>query len=212
MPYKGKFITLEGCEGVGKSTQTGLLKEYFTRCGVAAVFTREPGGSAVAEALRQIILSPQNKIDALTELLLYAAARREHVINVIIPALNEGKIVVCDRFTDSTTAYQGYGRGLDLSLVEYLNKTAIGDLKIDLTLFFDLSPDNGFLRKGGADRTDRMDSESADFHRRVYGGFKALAGKEKRIASIDADANAKQVFERVLAVLTKRKIIDPSGN
>lgn len=200
MKARGLFITLEGCEGVGKSTLAKLLKEHFSKQGLPALFTREPGGTQVAEKIRDIILSPENKIDPVTELFLYQAARREHVTQVIIPALSAGKIVVCDRFTDSTTAYQGYGRGLDLNLIETLNRAAAEGAEIDLTIFLDLPPEKGFLRKGGANNKDRIDSEKIDFHERVYRGFKEIA-KNSRVATIDASVNKDAVLKDVLRVI-----------
>jgi len=200
---RGLFITVEGCEGVGKSTLITHLKEHFEGQGFPALFTREPGGTQVSERLRDIILSPENKIDPLTELFLYEAARREHVAQVIIPALNEGKVVVCDRFIDSTTAYQGYGRGLDLGLIEALNSAACLGAEIDLTIVLDLPPALGFAREGGADIKDRMDSEDTAFHERVYNGFKEIA-KSKRVVTVDAGQGMEEVFKEVLRLINEK--------
>jgi len=212
---KGKLITFEGCEGVGKSTQIALLKEYCVKNNIDAVFTREPGGSVIAEELRKIILEPDNKIDPITELMLYAAARREHICQLIAPALQQGKTVFCDRFIDSTVAYQGYGRGLSLQNIESLNQIALSILKkdggyidIDLTVFFDLEPAAGFARKGGANPLDRMDSEDIAFHKKVYNGYLEISKKEKkRVVKVDASGGPTEIFERVLTILRGRGVL-----
>ena len=151
------FITFEGCEGVGKSTQIRLLAEELGRRKVPCVVTREPGGSRIAESIRRIILDAGNSdMDDLCELFLYLAARAQHLKDIVRPALAEGKVVICDRYIDSTFAYQGYGKGLDADMVEALNRAAIGDLIPDLTIFLDLPPERAFMRKGGPDREDRL--------------------------------------------------------
>ena len=200
---KGKFITIEGCEGVGKSTQLKKLKEYLESKGVNAVFTREPGGTEISEQIRGIILNPNNKeMTPVTELLLYAAARRQHTEQLIIKSVNEGKVVICDRYADSTMAYQGWGRNLDKSLIENLNNLALAGVNIDCTLFLDLEPEKGFLRKGGADKGDRMENEKLDFHKKVYEGFCDIANKDKdRVVRIDASGDADGVFEQIRKAL-----------
>jgi dTMP kinase len=200
---QGKFITIEGCEGVGKSTQLKLLREYFDLIGVDAVFTREPGGTEIAEKIREVILDANNKeMKATTELLLYAAARRQHTEELIIPAVKSGKVVVCDRYADSTTAYQGYARDLDKATVRTLNEIAMAGVKIDVTLFLDLPPEKGFARKGGADSKDRLESEQLSFHDKVYEGYCAIADAEKdRVKRIDASKTAEEVFEAIKEVL-----------
>lgn len=201
----GKFITIEGCEGVGKSTQLKKLKEYFESKGIDAVFTREPGGTEISEQIRSIILNPQNtEMTPVTELLLYAAARRQHTEQLIIKSVNEGRVVICDRYADSTMAYQGWGRNLDKALIENLNNLALAGVKIDCTLFLDLEPEKGFLRKGGADKGDRMENEKLDFHKKVYEGFCAVADKDKdRVVRIDASKDADGVFEQIRTTLEK---------
>lgn len=205
----GKFITIEGCEGVGKSTLTAKLKKYFEECGISAVFTREPGGTPVAEKVRGIILDADNAaITPVTELLLYAACRAQHTEELIIPALSEGKIVVCDRYSDSTLAYQGYGRGLDKELCRALNGIAERGVKINLTVFLNLDPEQGFKRKGGAQKSDRLEREELEFHKRVYTGFKEIAeGNPERYAVIDARQSGDKVFESVLDAMRERGII-----
>ncbi len=206
---QGKFITIEGCEGVGKSTQLALLKEYFDKNGIEAVFTREPGGTDIAEKIRGIILDANNKeLTPVTELLLYAAARRQHTEEKIIKALGEGKVVVCDRYADSTVAYQGYARNLDKQLIDELNSIAMADVKIDLTLFLDLPPMLGFARKGGADKNDRLENEKLDFHQRVYEGYLAIAQKNQdRVVKIDSSKNVDEVFSQIVSAMQKAGIV-----
>lgn len=206
---QGKFITIEGCEGVGKSTQLALLKEYFASNGIDAVFTREPGGTDIAEQIRGIILNAENKaLTPVTELLLYASARRQHTEEKILKALSEGKVVVCDRYADSTVAYQGYARNLDKDLIEKLNEIAMAGVKIDLTLFLDLAPELGFARKGGADKNDRLENEKIDFHKRVYEGFVAIAEKDKdRVVRIDSSKSVDEVFAQIVSAMKKAGIV-----
>lgn len=177
------FITLEGGEGVGKTTQQALLAERLQREGYACVSTREPGGTALGEALRELLLHG-DPLTPLAELLLYAADRAEHVNKVIAPALAVGQVVICDRFTDSTLAYQGYGRGLNLEQIRQLNHLATGGLQPQLTLWLDLAPEVGLARSRLG---DKLEQEHLEFHRRVYRGFQALAAAEpQRIVRIDA--------------------------
>ncbi len=200
---RGRYITIEGCEGVGKSTQLANLKQYFETKGIEAVFTREPGGTPISEQIRSVILDPNNKdMTPTAELLLYAAARRQHTEQLVKTAIAQGKVVVCDRYIDSTTAYQGYARGLDLNLIHTLNRLAMGDVAIDMTLFLDLEPSKGFARKGGADGDDRMERESLAFHERVYQGYCAVAAANpERVKRIDASADADTVFARIVKAL-----------
>ncbi len=205
----GKFITIEGCEGVGKSTHVRLLKEYCVLNNINAVFTREPGGTDIAERIRQIVLDPQNKeMDGITELFLYEASRREHTLKLIKPAIEEGKIVFCDRYTDSTLAYQAYARGLDKKTVEYFNKIGSADIKIDLTLFLDLDPEKGFSRKGGPDSGDRLEAEGLSFHKKVYEGFKeTIKNNSCRFAVIDAQYGKDKTHGFIIDALKKYSII-----
>ena len=204
----GKFITLEGCEGVGKSTQIRFLKEYCEKYGVNAVFTREPGGTDVAEKIRAVILDPENKnMDGLTELFLYAAARRQHTREFIIPALKEGKTVFCDRYADSTLSYQGYARGLDKNMISVLNGWATDGAKIDLTLFRDVNPAEGFRRNGGADKSDRLEREGMEFHEKVYRGFKEIASKEpERVVCVKADGTKFETHAKIVGILKEKGI------
>ncbi|MBS6477218.1 MAG: dTMP kinase [Firmicutes bacterium] len=210
----GKFVTIEGCEGVGKSTQVRKLKEYLSLRGIEAVFTREPGGTPVSEQIRGVILNPENKdMDDVTELLLYVAARRQHTQRFIKPELESGNIVFCDRYVDSTTAYQGYARGLGAEEVERLNALAVGDVKIDLTIFLDFPPEKAFARKGGRDTGDRLENEKMEFHKRVYEGFCKIAEKEPcRVARLDASGAKEQTHEKIVKLLIERGIIPSENN
>lgn len=209
----GKFVTFEGCEGVGKSTQVKKLKEYLASRGINAVFTREPGGTPISEQIRTIILDPENKsMDDVTELMLYAAARRQHTQEFIKPRLENGETVICDRYIDSTTAYQGYARGLGSETVENLNALAVGDVNIDLTIFLDLSPERAFDRKGGRDEGDRLENEKMEFHKRVYDGFCKIAEKKPgRVVRVDASGSKQQTHEKIIKTLIERGII-PAEN
>lgn len=210
----GKFVTIEGCEGVGKSTQVRKLKEYLSLRGIKAVFTREPGGTPVSEQIRGVILNPENKdMDDVTELLLYVAARRQHTQRFIKPELESGNIVFCDRYVDSTTAYQGYARGLGAEEVERLNALAVGDVKIDLTIFLDFPPEKAFARKGGRDTGDRLENEKMEFHKRVYEGFCKIAEKEPcRVVRLDASGAKEQTHEKIVKLLIERGIIPSENN
>ena len=207
---KGFFVTIEGCEGVGKSTLLTGLKEYLASAGRDAVFTREPGGTEVAERIRAVILDPENAaITPTAELLLYAAARAQHTEEKIIPAVRDGKLVICDRYSDSTLAYQGYARGLDVSECKAADAIARRGIKPDLTVFLDLSPERGFARKGGADKGDRLERETLDFHKRVYAGFKAIAEEEpNRVVAVGASGTKEQVLEAVINLLKDRGMTD----
>lgn len=205
----GKFVTIEGCDGVGKSTQVRLLSERLKKEGKAAVFTREPGGTPISEKIREVILDSANEeMDGITELFLYEAARRQHTVQLIKDALSQGKLVICDRFIDSTLAYQGYGRGLDIDSIKRLNALALGDVKIDLTLFLDVPPKEGFSRKGGAKDGDRLESEDASFYERVYGGFVAIAESEPtRFLRIDASGDKFSTHEKLYDCLVRHGCI-----
>ncbi len=194
----GKFIVLEGVEGAGKSRQCKLLADTLKERGYDVVATREPGGAPLAEAMRALILDPAYSPDAVAELYMYSAARRDHLNNVVNKALEKGKIVVCDRFYYSTLAYQGYGRGLDLDFVREVNAKTIAPLTVDLALFLDIRPSDGFKRKGGADITDRLERENAEFFERVYRGFKDMCDSGELIA-IDAGGTKEQTAAKILS-------------
>ena len=200
----GFFITFEGIEGGGKTTQLHRLAERLRAEGVEVVVTREPGGDPLAEAIRQLLLDPANApIAPAAELLLYAAARAQHVALVIRPALVSGRIVLCDRFSDSTEAYQGGGRGVDAETLRMLHLLAADGLMPDLTLLFDLDPETGLTRAGcRAKGPDRIEGEDITFHRKVRAAFLEAARRDParfRVidASLDVDAVADAVWREV---------------
>lgn len=203
------FITFEGIEGSGKTTQIALAAEYLRRLGYTVVTTREPGGCPIADAIREILLHPANsRLVDRAELFLYAAARAQHVDEVIRPALQQGQLVLCDRYTDATLAYQGYGRGLDLDLIEELNVLACGDCRPDLTLVLDMSHETGLrraLQRNSAENTaheSRFEQEALEFHQRVRDGYLALAQKApERMRIIDASGSSDEVASRLSVCL-----------
>lgn len=198
------FITFEGIEGCGKTTQIRLLNESLRRRGLDVLATREPGGCPIADAIRGILLDAANSgMSPRTELLLYAAARAQHVSEVILPALRAGKTILCDRFTDATLAYQGYGRDLDRDLIASLNTMAAGDVTPDLTLLLDFPPEEGLHRARHRNAScseineDRFEQESLDFHRRVRNGYRELAARQSRFRLIDARGSVGEVAQRI---------------
>lgn len=199
---KGCFIIFEGPDGSGKTTVAKLVVEKLKEQGFEVVHTREPGGIDIAEQIRDVILNPDNTaMDAKTEALLYAASRRQHLVEKVIPAINEGKIVICERFLDSSLAYQGYARGLGIDEVLSINKFAIGDFFPDLTIFLDIDEEEGLKRVNSRGITkDRLDAESVSFHHKVVEGYKEVLKRFKdRICVIDA---AKPLEEVVAASLS----------
>ena len=202
---RGIFITVEGGDGAGKSTQLANIKQYMEERGISAIFTREPGGTEIAEKIREIILDPENEgMEDLTEALLYAASRAEHVRKIIAPALEDGLVVVCDRFVDSSIAYQGYGRGLG-KVVEMINEPAVNGYMPDLTIFLDLEPDVAMARISNRGH-DRLEIETEDFHERVHQGYLDMIAKEEssgisRIARIPADRLAGDIKNDIYAEL-----------
>lgn len=197
----GLFITLEGIDGSGKTTQARLLAEWLRQAGYAVSLTREPGGTDVGERLRDLVLSPKENISPEAELFLYLADRAVHVAEVVRPALEQGRVVVCERHTDSTLAYQGYGRGLDLDLLRRLNALVTGEVVPDLTVVLDLPP---ALARLDATRADRVESEGEIFLARVGEGFHRLADREPdRIVLLDG-AGEVQVVHAELVALVQR--------
>ncbi|MBL7648617.1 MAG: dTMP kinase [Candidatus Hydrogenedentes bacterium] len=195
----GCFITFEGVEGCGKSTQIALLWEYLTEAGYDVIVTREPGGTPIAEAIRGVLLNPDHEnMGPAVELLLYAAARAQHVFEKIAPALAAGQIVLCDRFADSTTAYQGAGRGLHAELLHTLNEIATGGVWPDCTLLIDVPVTVGLERARSRGRKDRIEQESIDFHERVRQGFLSLAASDHdRIHLIPGEASVDEVHQTI---------------
>lgn len=200
---KGSFITFEGCEGVGKTTQVERLRRYLEESGQKALFLREPGGTVISEKIRAMLLSKENdKMNGKCEALLYSAARAQLLGEVVAPALAEGMTVVCDRFTDSTFAYQGAARGLGTDFIDALNRLTCGDIVPDLTVFLDMPPRKAFERKGGADKNDRLESQSIEFHEKVYAGYKEVAKRyPERFVCVDASKDADGVWADVIAVI-----------
>lgn len=205
---KGTFITFEGCEGVGKTTQVEMLKRYLSERSRDFLFLREPGGNAVSEKIRELILTKENgEMCGRCEALLYSAARAQLIETVIRPALDAGRLVICDRFADSTYAYQGVARGLGADYVAKLNDLACGDVVPDLTVFLDMAPSEAFARKGGADSSDRLESAGAQFHERVYEGYLQAADKwPERIRKVDARRSPQEVFASVLRAIAEAGI------
>lgn len=230
---KGLFISLEGIDGAGKSSHLDALQALFERLGRQVRRTREPGGTPLAEALREMVLG--QPMDPLTESLLVFAARRDHIVNVIAPALARGEVLLCDRFSDATFAYQGAGRGFDTGLLSTLEQWVQGEpaaadatagapvgvtagapagakagaptgglLQPDLTFWFDLRPETAALRLAGARLPDRFESQPVEFFRRVAEGYAARAAAAPRFARIDADQPREQVWQQIERVLAER--------
>ena len=206
---RGRFITIEGGEGAGKSTQAKRLCDTLRAGGRVVVCTREPGGSAGAEDIRRLLVSGEvDRWDAMTEALLHSAARRDHLVKTVQPALGRGEWVVSDRFADSTTAYQGYGQGLKLDVVERLVEFVVGDCIPDLTLILDVPVDVGLARASarGGGRYERM---GATFHQRLRDGFLEIAGREPaRYVVIDARFDPDTVHTAVVAAVRERLGLD----
>ena len=214
---KGTFITFEGIEGSGKSTQIALLSNYLTARGVRHVLTREPGGTLIGDQVRKILLDPANRaLDPAAELLLYAASRAQHLREIIIPALADGTNVLCDRFSDATLAYQGYGRGLDVEMIRALDRIVTAGMRPDLTLLFDIEAAAGIARARGRNNSRgleaeaRFENEELAFHERVRQGYLTLVAQEPvRIRVVGASSSPEAVQSKV------RKIVDErlgSGN
>lgn len=205
---RGQLISFEGPDGAGKtSVLQALLPELERLWPAGVVTTREPGGVAIAEQIREVILDIKNtEMDAKTELLLYIAARRQHLVEKVLPALEAGKLVLMDRFIDSSVAYQGYGRGQDLGAINWLNAYATDGLEPDLTLCFDVPSELGLARiNQNADReVNRLDLEAVDMHQRVRAGYGAIAEQHDRVVVIDASQELDQVIAATYAVIAER--------
>ena len=205
---RGKFITFEGCEGSGKSTQIRLLAEKLTEAGVDFIVTREPGGSDVAEQIRKIILDGKNTAMCdECEALLYAAARIQHLKEIVEPALAAGKLVICDRYVDSSLAYQGAARGLGAEYIEEINSVALSKYPPDLTVFLNISPERAFDRKHGADKEDRMEQQGLEFHNKVYAGYLALVRKYPRICAVECGGTKYETSDKIFGLLKFKGLI-----
>jgi len=202
---RGLFITVEGTDGSGKSTQIELIKEYMESKGFEVVLTREPGGTRISEKIREIILDVGNsEMSKITEMLLYASARAQLISEVIKPAVEVGKVVICDRFVDSSYVYQGFGRGIIFDIIENVNKAALDGLEPEITFFFDISPEFALARRIASTGADRIEQEKMDFHMRVYEGYKKLAiAYPERIKSIDSNRSVEDIFADVKNWLEK---------
>jgi dTMP kinase len=197
--YSRRFITFEGVEGAGKTTQIQRLRDALQARGFTVFTTREPGGEPVAEAIRRVLLSDAHPVDSTTELFLFLAARAQITSRVLRPHLEAGDIVLCDRFVDSTVVYQGYARGHDVDTIRHLNRLATGGLMPGRTIVLDVAPEVGLSRQ--TDR-NRMEAETIAFHRRVHAGYLAEAGREpERFCVIDASRPPNDVFRDVLAAV-----------
>lgn len=202
----GLFITFEGIDLCGKTTQAKLLVAHLKDKGFDVLLTREPGGPGISEKIRQILLNPENHaMTSMAELLLYEASRAQHTEELIRPALSDGKLVICDRFGDASFAYQGHGRRLGGELVRRLNDLATGGLSPDLTIVLDLPPEEAARRAEGKDwQADRLEGEKIDFHRRVREGYLRLAEEEpERVRIIDGRGSVEEIQDRI------RALVDP---
>jgi dTMP kinase len=202
------LITLEGVEGSGKSTLIQYLKELIESIGKKVIVTREPGGIEISEQIRTVILDTENtKMDGRTEALLYAAARRQHLVEQIIPALKEGYVVLCDRFIDSSLAYQGYARGLGIDEVLSINEFAIGSFMPNLTLYLDLDPQIGLsrIRKNKGREVNRLDLEEISFHLKVREGYEEVIKRfPDRIVRVDANQELDKVLSDTKQILLEK--------
>ena len=196
---KGLFISFEGIEGTGKTIQSKLLCEYLTKKGFKVLLTEEPGGTRIGRTIRDILLSVDNiEMTPLTELFLYNASRIQHIKEVILPAIKKGMVVITDRFSDSTIAYQGYGRGIELNLINAIERIVTEGLKPDRTILLDLDVATGLQRNKGINKEDRIELENVTFHERVRNGYHALAAKEpERIHVMDASKSIEHIHDSI---------------
>lgn len=201
----GLFITMEGSDGSGKSTQIEKLKDYLSNKGYDIILCREPGGTVISEEIRKVILNKDfTEMGYMTELLLYASARAQLVEQVIRPALKEGKVVICDRFVDSSAVYQGVARGLGVDLVYEINQYAIGDTFPDITILLDVSGNTGIRRKKKQRELDRMELEAVSFHEKVSDGYRMLAEKfPDRIKKLDGTKQIEEIHRQIIKMVTE---------
>ena len=202
-----KFITFEGGEGSGKSTLIKNLANYFDENGVDYIATREPGGLDVCEKIREIVKYSKEELTPQTELLLFSASRAQLTHDVILPALKNGKVVICDRYFDSTRVYQGYCANIADEVVMNITNFATNGLVPDVTFFLDIDPQFAFERKGGKDKGDRIENKDVSYHQNVRKSFKLLAQIDKRFVVLDATKSEKDLLNQVVLVLKNKKII-----
>lgn len=199
---KGLFITFEGADGCGKTTQLELLRDYLTECGYDVILTREPGGKGLGEKIREILLNYNGEVSDRCESFLFLADRAQNIDTIVKPAIAAGKVVICDRHSDSTVAYQGYGRGLDIDRINMLNSIATDSMKPDLTFVFDIDTETAMKRVGK--NKDRMESAGIEFHKKVRSGYLELAKKDpQRIKVIDASDSIETIRQNVLNIVRK---------
>lgn len=197
------FVTFEGIDGCGKTTQIKILEKYLKERNYEVVSLREPGGTAFSEVVREILLSNKTDVNPVSELFLFEAARSDLTEKVILPALKSGKIVLCDRFFDSTTAYQAYGRGLDLVTVSGLNRFATGDVAPDLTFYLDISLETSAARTGDKVK-DRMESSGREFFERVVAGFLKIAREEERVVRLDGERAPEDLAKEIVEIIENK--------
>ena len=197
---RGYFITFEGADGCGKTTQTELIKKYLDNKNIENILTREPGGSELGVHLRKILLHYEKPVSNIAETFLYLADRAQHIEYKIKPALEEGKIVLCDRHTDSTLAYQGYGRNQDIETIQGLNKIAVNSILPDLTIVFDVESETAQKRLTG--EKDRLEAEGIEFHKKLRAGYLDIAKKNpKRVKIVNANQGKEQVFNDTIKII-----------
>lgn len=210
----GSFITFEGPEGSGKTTQIALLRDFLASRGLEVVTTREPGGTSAGDRIRSVLLGNEmGSLEPETELFLMLAQRTEHLRKVILPAINQGKMVICDRYFDSSMAYQGFARGIDPRKIREIHEQFLPGFLPQCTVLLQIAPEQGLerARHGGRKQHDRIESEALDFHRRVYDGYNSLAQQEpERFVLVQADGDPLQISQRILEGLAKRIFI-PGG-
>ena len=205
---KGFFITFEGCEGTGKSTQSKKLYEYLKTKNNQIIYTREPGGCKEAEQIREILVNGHvNKWDGITESLLHNAARKIHLEKTIIPALNNNNWVICDRFIDSTNAYQGAGQGVPIDFLKNLSNIVCQDIRPDLTIIFDMDIEKSLNRINTRMDNNRYEKFDINFHKKINQYFKSLKNKDKRYFFVDADDTINNIFNKIIKEIHKRKMI-----
>lgn len=201
---RGLFITIEGGDGAGKSTQMDNIEKYFKNLGYECLRTREPGGTSIGEKLRDILLDPVNKeMLATTEMLIYAASRAQHVAEVIRPAMERGKVIICDRYIDSSIAYQAFGRNLG-DIVQKVNNCAVDGIMPDITFWMDIDPESGRKRIGNRENSDldRLEQEKIDFHYRVYEGYRSISLEQPdRVKRIDATKTIEEIRNEIFKYL-----------